>query len=327
MTAASRALPRRPLPGVIPNGVGVGLRWDFLDTLLERLETSDPGVLAALPPFWEVSPENYMRRGGYIPESLERVAEHFALVTHGLQMSIGGVDDYDASYLRTLRAFIERFGSPWHSDHLCFCGVDGGILHDLLPLPQTVGTARHAAVRIREAQDRLGVPMAVENISYYLRLGDAEIPEVDFVNTVLDEADCKLLLDVNNVYVNAQNHGFDPRTWIAQIDVDRVVQIHVAGHEWRPEDDLIIDTHGADVVDPVLDLLTWTIERTGPLPVVLERDSDVPSLDQLLAERARVDTAYQAGLAARRARHDVRSDVEVVRNTAAATGGLETSRA
>lgn len=278
-------------------GVGVGLRWDFLDDLLKRLESSDEGALEALPPFWEVSPENYMRRGGYIPESLERVADRFPIITHGLQMSIGGVDSYDDAYMTELRSFVHRFGSPWHSDHLCFCGVDGKILHDLLPMPQSLGSARHAATRVREAQDRLGLPMAVENISFYLRLGHEDMPEVDFVNTVLDEADCKLLLDVNNVYVNAQNHGFDPKVWIAQIDMDRVVQIHVAGHEWRPEDELIIDTHGADIIDPVLDLLTWTIARKGPVPVILERDNDVPSLDTLMAERLEVQAAYDAGLA------------------------------
>jgi hypothetical protein len=275
-----------------PRGVGLGLRWDFLDELMARLDdpTFEP------PPFFEISPENYLRRGGYIPEALDAVAERVPLLTHGLQMSIGGTDAFDAGYFRWLRALLERYEPPFHSDHLCFCGTDGRILHDLLPLPRTEAAALHTALRLREAADRLGLPMAIENISYYLELGVSEMSEAAFVSRVLEEADCGLLLDVNNVYVNSLNHGFDARAWLEQIDLSRVVQLHVAGHEHRPDDGLVVDTHGAEVCDPVVDLLGWVIARTGPLPVVLERDNLVPPLDELLAERARLDAAYQRAL-------------------------------
>jgi uncharacterized protein (UPF0276 family) len=274
--------------------VGLGLRWDFLDDLLGRL---DAGAATEVP-FFEVSPENYMRRGGYIPEALERVAERYPIVTHGLQMSLGGLDPYDPAYFAELRAFVERFRTPWHSDHLCYCGTDGRILHDLLPMPQTYAAARHLALRIREAEDRLGLPMVVENISYYALLGEAELDEADFVATVVEQADCALLLDVNNVFVNSKNHAFEPRAWLERIDLGRVVQLHVAGFEHRPEDGLYVDTHGATVCEPVHDLLAFVVERTGPLPVVLERDNQVPALDELLAERARLEHAYRRGLRA-----------------------------
>jgi uncharacterized protein len=285
--------------------VGIGLRWDFLDDLLERLDdASSRADLERVVPFWEVSPENYMRRGGYIPESLERVADCFPIITHGLQMSIGGVDAYDEDYFRQLRRFVSRFGTPWHSDHLCFCGTDGRILHDLFPMPQTEASALHCAHRVIEARDRLELPMAIENISFYLQMGATELEETDFLATILEAADCQLLLDVNNVYVNSLNHGFDPAAWLDRIDPARVVQLHIAGHEFRAEDGLTIDTHGSEVIEPVYELLSYAIAKLGPKPVLLERDNDVPDLDTLLAERGRVADAYERGLVQWRATQD-----------------------
>jgi uncharacterized protein (UPF0276 family) len=272
--------------------VGLGLRWDFLDDLLARLEQ---GTLSL--PFVEVAPENYMRRGGYIPETLERVAAKLPLVSHGLTMSIGGLDPYPADYFAQLKGFLTHFDLGWHSDHLCFSGVDGRMLHDLFPLPFTEAAARHAAARVREARERLERPLHVENISYYTVLGAPELAEPDFVSLVLEQADCGLLLDVNNVYVNSLNHGFEPESWLGRIDLGRVVQLHVAGHDWSPDDELYIDTHGATAPDRVHELLSWVIARTGPLPVVLERDHDVPELDALLAEVASLERAYAEGLA------------------------------
>jgi uncharacterized protein (UPF0276 family) len=240
-----------------------------------------------------------MRRGGYFPAALERISERYRFLTHGLTLSLGAVDPFDQAYMRELGDFIAGTGTPFHSDHLCFSGGGGRMLHDLLPLPLSRAAARHAAARIREAQDRLGLPFAIENITHYLIPGAPLISEAEFIGEVLDQSAAKLLLDVNNVYVNAQNYGFDPIAFLSQLPLDRVVQLHVAGHTRSEEDGVIIDTHGADMISPVLDLCAWVIERTGPLPVVLERDHNLPSFDDLLAEVARVEAAYARGLAAR----------------------------
>ena len=177
------------------------------------------------------------------------------------------------------------------------------MLHDLFPLPLTRASAIHVSTRLREAQDRLGVPLAIENITRYFVPGERSMDEADFLAEVLERSGTKLLLDVNNVWVNATNDGFDALSFLRRLPLDRVVQLHVAGHDRSEEHGLVIDTHGADVIDPVLDLCAWVIERTGPLPVVLERDHRIPSLPELLIELARVEAAYARGLAAREATH------------------------
>ncbi|MDC0678221.1 DUF692 domain-containing protein [Sorangium atrum] len=292
------------MTGSALTGVGLGLRWEFLDEVLAALDAPDRGARdAALPvPFFELSPENYMRRGGYFPAAIGRVREHRPILTHGLTLSVGGLDPLDAGYLRALGGFLERLDPPFHSDHLCFSGVDGAFLHDLLPLPHTSAAAAHAAARIREAEERLERPMAIENITYYLVPGRASLDEADFLVEVLERAGCRLLLDVNNVYVNARNHGFDPIAFLEKIPPERVAAMHVAGHEWRNDAEVLVDTHGAPAIAPVLDLLARAVARTGPVPVVLERDNDVPPLGALLAELTEVEAAYRRGLAAREAR-------------------------
>lgn len=270
-------------------GVGLGLRWAFLSDVLE-------GAAKDTVKFFEVSPENYMRRGGYFPEALEKVAEMHPIITHGLMMSLGSTDPLSVPYFEELRHFLSRFGGAWHSDHLSFSGLDGATLHDLLPIPFTKNMAQNVADRIREAQDRLGRPMAVENISYYVHLGRSEISETEFIREVLHRADCSLLLDLNNIDVNAKNHGFDARDWIKDIPLDRVVEIHVAGpEEW--DHGLLLDTHGSPVRSDVYDLLDFTLERSGPRPVLLERDNNIPSLTELLEEVRLVDQTYQAAIA------------------------------
>lgn len=276
-----------------PTGVGLGLRPGFLAQV-------DEGAADGQVPFWEISPENHVARGGARPARLARIAGRFPLLSHGLSLSLGGLDPLDADFLATLRPFLERVAAPWHSDHLCFCGDGGRMLHELMPLPWTAASARRVAARVREVQDRLERPMLVENISYYLPLGCDPEDELGFVVEVLGRADCGLLLDVNNVFVNAHNHGFDPRAWLSAIPMDRVAQLHVAGHEpWDARSELVIDTHGAPVRAEVDALLAWVIERAGPLPVVLERDNNVPPLAELLAERARLQEIYDAALARR----------------------------
>ncbi|HYJ11323.1 MAG TPA: DUF692 domain-containing protein [Polyangiaceae bacterium] len=270
------------------DGIGLGLRWDFLEEVVNGPE---------LPvDFFEVSPENYMRRGGYYPEQLERLQERYRLLTHGLTLSIGALSEPDPSYLRELRAEIERAKSPVHSDHLCFSSAGPRNLHELLPLKHSRENIARIAERARSMSDVLGVPFALENITYYVHPGKPELSELEFIERVLDQSGAGLLLDVNNVYVNSLNHGFDAQAFIAALDLRRVVEIHVAGHTRRPSG-LVIDTHGAPVADPVLELLAFTLARTGPRPVLLERDNEIPPLSELLNEvqtlRAVYDRAIQ----------------------------------
>jgi uncharacterized protein (UPF0276 family) len=276
-----------------PTGVGIGLRGKFIAEV-------DAGAADGRVPFWEISPENFVARGGSRPARLARIAERAPFLAHGLSLSLGGVDPLNAEFLGQLRAFFDdRLPVPWYSDHLCFCGTDGRALHDLLPIPWTSESARRTAARVREVAERLEKPMLVENISYYLPYGSTPLDEAGFIGELLERADCGLLLDVNNVFVNAKNHGFDPFAWLAQLPLDRVVQLHIAGHEWWDDakQDMIVDTHGAPVRVEVEDLLTWVIERTGPLPVLLERDTNIPPLAELLTERDHLEGVYQAALA------------------------------
>jgi uncharacterized protein (UPF0276 family) len=258
-----------------PAGVGLGLRWEFLEEILEGPQL-DLGFL-------EVSPENYMRRGGYYPAALERLKERYAFVSHGLTMSFGAVDDPSPQYLRELKGEVERLGTPWHSDHLCFSTSGAQVLHELLPLKLCQENVTRVADRLRRVQDAVGVPMAIENVTWYVHPGQIEVPEAEFIQRIVQQSGAGLLLDVNNVYVNSQNHGFDPYAFILELPLDRVVEIHVAGHT-RTGSGLILDTHGTPVCDPVYDLLRFTLERTGPVPVLLERDNDVPALSELLGE-------------------------------------------
>lgn len=280
------------------HGVGLGLRRENVDELLDLLDEDDPRLASIA--FFEISPENLMRRGGSLPAAADRVRERFPFVSHGLMMSPAGVDPFDDAYFAELRRYLRRIGAPFHSDHLSFSGTSGRVLHDLLPVPVSPAAARHVAARAREARDRLEMPFALENITHYLVPGGATgTSEADFIADVLEQGDAGLLLDVNNVYVNANNYGFDPLAFLERLPLGRVVEIHVAGHEHWPEDGLIIDTHGAPVIDPVLDLLAWAVARTGPVPVLLERDHAVPGMTELFAELDAVTAAYRKGLADR----------------------------
>ena len=268
-TSLERTEPR------LRKGVGLGLRWDFLEE-----------VLAAPPPdvaFFEVSPENYLGRGGYYPSALAQIREQYPILTHGLTLSVGGVAELDRGYLNDLRGELTRLDPPWHSDHLCFATAGTRVLHELLPLQFSEENVNRVAARVKQVADFLGRPFALENITYYVHPGEPELTELEFLQRIFERSEARLLLDVNNVYVNSQNHGYDPRAFIAGLPLERVVEIHVAGHE-REDDGLLLDTHGAPIADPVFELLEWTLERTGPLPVLLERDNHVPDLAELLAE-------------------------------------------
>jgi uncharacterized protein len=219
-------------------------------------------------------------------------------VTHGLTMSLGGTDPLAPDYLATLAEFARGVKTPWHSDHLCFTVAAGRMTHELLPLPFTAEAAEHVAVRVMRAQDALGIPMAVENISYYAHPGAPEMDEAEFATAVIERAGCGLLLDVNNVYVNAKNHGFDARTMIAKMPLDRVVQMHVAGHD-TSDPALILDTHAEAVRSEVYDLVAFALRKTGTVPIVLERDDNFPPWDELCAEIKKLDAILRDSMAAR----------------------------
>jgi uncharacterized protein (UPF0276 family) len=267
-----------PSPRRAPSGVGLGLRWEFLEEVLEG-----PAVDVD---FFEVSPENYMRRGGYFPQALERIRSRYPLVTHGLTLSLGATYAPGDDFVSALRAELDRVDTPWHSDHLAFTSAGALALHELLPLRFSRDAAWRIADRLENLREKLGRPLAVENVTYYAPLGRPELSEADFLNELFARTQAPLLLDVNNVYVNATNHGFDAWSMISALPLERVIEIHVAGH--AKKGDLVLDTHGAPVPAPVLELLERTLERTGPVPVLLERDKNVPPLAELLAEVAAV---------------------------------------
>lgn len=257
------------------NGVGLGLRRPMLDALM------------AEPPagvdFMEVAPENWIGAGGQLGRKFAWFTERFPFVAHGLSLSVGGPAPLDEAFLARVRQFLDRHGVCAYTEHLSYTGDDGH-LYDLLPIPFTGEAVRYVAGRIRRAAELVERPIAMENVSYYAAPG-SDLDEIQFINAVLEEADCGLLLDVNNVYVNAINHGYDPEAFIAALPAQRVVYVHIAGHYVEAED-LRVDTHGADVSDPVWQLLDSTYARFGVLPTLLERDFNIPPWPELQRELA-----------------------------------------
>jgi uncharacterized protein (UPF0276 family) len=273
-------------------GVGVGLRTAHSGEILARAEQ---GTLRA--GFLEAISENHMVRGGRPRRIVESLRPHVPLVLHGVSLNLGSTDALDAGYLDELAALARRLEAPWLSDHLCWTGVGGRNLHDLLPLPHTETALRHVAARIREVQERLERRIAVENVSSYARFAADEMEEWEFVAAVAEEADCGILLDVNNVYVNAWNHGFDPRRYLDAIPAARVFEIHLAGHSLSGK--LRIDTHDHPICDEVLALYAHAIRRLGPISTLVEWDDRLPAYDALEAEAARVRRVLESALAER----------------------------
>ncbi|HKJ72237.1 MAG TPA: DUF692 domain-containing protein [Gammaproteobacteria bacterium] len=254
-------------------GAGLGLRRAFLRDLLAGPERP--------PDFLEVVPENWIGVGGRLGRDLRAVTEPYPLAAHGLTLNIGGPRPLDRDHLRDLRAFLDAHGVAVYSDHLSFT-ADDGQLYDLLPIPFTEEAADYVAARVAVVQEELGRQVVLENASYYAAPG-AALDEAEFIRRVLEGGDCRLLLDVNNVFVNSVNHGYDGHAFLEALPPERVAYFHIAGHR-READDLIIDTHGAPVIDPVWDLLDHAYRRFGPLPTVLERDTRIPPLAEVLAE-------------------------------------------
>ncbi|NKB97564.1 MAG: DUF692 family protein [Pseudomonadales bacterium] len=242
--------------------------------------------------FMEVAPENWIGIGGRFGRRFREYAERFPIVCHGLSLSIGAPAPLDVEFVREVGQFLREFNIRGYSEHLSYCSDDKGHLYDLMPIPFTEESAHYVAGRVRQVQDILGTQIALENVSYYAAPGQ-EIDELSFVNTVLQEADCLLLLDVNNIYVNSVNFGYDPHHYLQNLDLKRTAYVHVAGHFCEAED-LRIDTHGTTVDAEVWSLLEAAYELIGPVPTLLERDFNFPPLPELLGEINQIRTLQKA---------------------------------
>ena len=260
-----------------PRSTGLGLRRALLDPLIE--------APAGAFDFLECAPDNWIGVGGILGEQLTTLTARYPLSCHGLSLSLGGPDPLDIAFLQQTRQFLDRHHAVLYSEHLSYCSADGH-LYDLLPLPFTEDAVHHVAARIRTAQDVLGRRIAVENVSYYAAPFQ-QLSEIDFITAVLTEADCDLLLDVNNVFVNAINHRYDAHAFITAMPSQRIVSYHIAGH-FDEADDLKIDTHGMPVKADVWALLEAAYTRHGVRPTVLERDFNFPPLQELVIEVARI---------------------------------------
>ena len=265
-------------------GAGLGLRRGLL---AELASMEDAAV-----DFMEIAPENWIGVGGRFGRQFRALSERFPMVCHGLSLSIGGPAPLDTDFLKEIRAFLDAHAIDCYTEHLSYCSDDKGHLYDLMPIPFTAEAVRYVAARIRQVQDLLGRRIGIENVSYYVAPGQ-ELTELEFVNAVLAEADCDLLLDVNNIYVNSINFGYDPVDFLNRIDGSRAVYLHVAGH-YVEAPDLRVDTHGSAVAEPVWELLAAAYTRWGALPTLLERDFNFPPLGELLDEVSRI-RSLQAG--------------------------------
>jgi uncharacterized protein (UPF0276 family) len=278
---------QQPLVG----GTGLGLRRSFLTEII------------ANPPaqvdFYEVAPENWMTLGGKLGKQFRAMTERFEFICHGLSLSIGSSDPLDEGFVRDLKKFMAEHGIKFYSEHLSYCSHEGH-LYDLMPMPFTTEAVKHVAARIRRVQDILEHKIAIENISYYAAPGQ-EMSEIDFFNAVVAEADCNVLIDINNIYVNSVNHGYDAEAFLSAMQAERFAYAHIAGHYVQAED-FLVDTHGAPIIDPVWALLDKAYALFGVFPTLLERDFNLPPLSELLQE---VDTIRNIQLNAGQLRQQV----------------------
>jgi uncharacterized protein len=259
-------------------GFGVGLRRPHYNLILDTHPKVD---------WFEVISENFMVEGGRALEVLEGVREHYPIAMHGVSMSIGSTDPLNRSYLRKLRELARRFEPAWLSDHLCWTGVGGHNLHDLLPLPYTEEAINHVVARIRRVQDTLERPILIENVSSYMAFADSTMTEWEFISTIAEEADCGILLDINNIFVSAFNHRFDANEYVDAVPVERVVQYHLAGHSDHGTH--LLDTHDHPVRDEVWALYERAARRFGEVAAIVEWDDNIPEFAVLAeaSERAR----------------------------------------
>lgn len=263
-------------------GFGLGLRTDHYEQVLADRPSLD---------WLEVISENYMVDGGKPLHYLDRIREHYPMVMHGVSMSIGSTAPLNIDYLDDLKRLIERIEPEWISDHLCWTGIGGRNLHDLMPLPYTEEAIAHVVDRVVQVQDYLGRRILLENVSSYVTYNASEIAEWEFLSAIAERADCLILLDINNIYVSSQNHAFDPVDYLDGVPAGRIQQFHLAGHSYQNQ--LIIDTHDHPVCDPVWSLYQQAVERFGPVATMIERDDNIPPLADLLDE---LDVARQLAI-------------------------------
>lgn len=253
-------------------GVGLGLRRELYDSILKHRKEID---------WLEIAPENYICRGGEILARLKNAKKTFPIIPHGLNFSIGGTDPFDLNLIQSTKKLFELINPPWFSDHLCFNYVGKAYIHDLIPLPFNKNTAKHVAGRVKKLEDIFQIPFLIENPSYYMLLDD-EMKESDFISNIVEKADCGLLLDINNVYVNSKNHRYDPVKFLDNLPIERTVQVHIAGHFNKGK--IIIDTHGESIIKEVYELFKQLLKRCSPKAILLERDFNFPEFSELLKE-------------------------------------------
>ncbi len=271
-------MPATRFNGFTDYGVGVGLRIPHYGHIFSHKPVVD---------WFEIISENFMVDGGRPLAILDQILERYRVVQHGVSMYFGSAEKLNRTHLRRLKTLVRRTGTPWLSDHLCWGSVDGSYSHDLLPMPYTFEAARLTARKIREAQDFLEVPIAVENVSSYAEFHVSEMTEWEFLNEVVERADCGILLDINNIYVSSRNHSFDPHLYLDSVSANRVAQIHIAGHSTFEK--YILDTHDHPVIDPVWALYERAITRTGHTATLLEWDQHIPSFEEVHAEARKAE--------------------------------------
>ncbi len=256
-------------------GFGLGLRTEHYQTVLDEHPEVD---------WFEIISENYMVPGGKPLYFLDKVRENYPLVMHGVSLSIGSTDKLDMEYLLQLKALVERVQPEWISDHLCWTGVGGINMHDLLPLPYTEESIAHVAARVRQVQDILGRQLLLENLSSYVTFSQSEMTEWEFLSEICVRADCHILLDVNNIYVSSVNHSFDCLDYIQGVPKERVRQIHIAGHTTNESGSIMIDTHDMPIKKDVWDVYRDAISILGLVSTMIERDDNIPALQDVLDE-------------------------------------------
>ncbi|MBS1651997.1 MAG: DUF692 domain-containing protein [Bacteroidetes bacterium] len=264
---------------MLKHNIGIGFRKDFAEEFLN--------TQILKPSFIELAPENWIDMGGYWKKLLDQAAEKYPITCHGLSLSIGSPDELDVAFVKQVKKFLKQYNVKVYSEHLSYSKCDNAHLYDLLPIPFKADAVKHIVARIKQVQDILEMPLVLENVSYYTPIA-AEMNEHEFITAIINESNCKMLLDVNNVYVNAFNHNYNPKEFIQKLPLHNISYIHMAGHE-KVSDTLIIDTHGQAIIDPVYELFNFASSLIKPVPVLLERDFNIPEMEELQNELSKID--------------------------------------